>query len=189
MEKKITLHPLILNRWSPRAMSGEPVSQEQLFSLFEAARLAPSSYNGQPWRFLYALQNTPSFEKMFSLLVPFNQTWAKNASSLILILSRTLFTHNQKPCKTHSFDTGSASENLALQGSYLNLVIHMMEGFDYHKARELFQISDLYTIEAMIAVGKPAAKETLPLELQKDEHKRERRPLKELISEGVFRFD
>ena len=52
------VNPLMLNRWSPRAMSGEEISDEDLMRLFEAARWAPSSYNGQPWRFIYAKRNT-----------------------------------------------------------------------------------------------------------------------------------
>ena len=49
--KPQTQHPvdeLFLDRWSPRAMSGERVSEEELMTLFEAARWAPSSYNNQP---------------------------------------------------------------------------------------------------------------------------------------------
>jgi nitroreductase len=50
-------HPiekLLIDRWSPRTMSGEEISQEELMRLFEAARWAPSSFNTQQWRALYA---------------------------------------------------------------------------------------------------------------------------------------
>jgi nitroreductase len=50
---------IFLDRWSPRAMSGEPLSLEELLSLFEAARWAPSSGNEQPWRMLFARRDTP----------------------------------------------------------------------------------------------------------------------------------
>jgi hypothetical protein len=51
------INPLILNRWSPRSMTGEELKDEELLSLFEAARWAPSSGNGQPWRIIYANRN------------------------------------------------------------------------------------------------------------------------------------
>ncbi|HEX9830803.1 MAG TPA: nitroreductase family protein, partial [Thermodesulfobacteriota bacterium] len=81
------------------------------------------------------------------------QAWAKNASALIVIISRKTFDHNGKPSRTHSFDTGAAWQNLALQGALKGLVIHGMQGFDYDKAREVLNVSDDYEVEAMAAVG------------------------------------
>src|SRR3990167_10782379 len=112
----------ILNRHSPRAMSGEPITLEELMPLFEAARWAPSSYNNQPWRFVYALKNSLAWDKFFNLLVKFNQSWCQNASVLIIIASKNNFDFNNKRAHTHSFDTGAAWENLALQG-YLNKLV------------------------------------------------------------------
>ncbi len=108
---------LFLDRWSPRAMSGESITDEELFTLFEAARWAPSSYNGQPWRMLYAKRETAHWPRFLELLVEFNQTWAKNAAALVVFISKTTFDHNGEPAATHSFDTGAAWENFALQGA------------------------------------------------------------------------
>ena len=44
------IESLLYRRWSPRAMSGEELSNDELMTLFEAARWAPSSYNAQHWR-------------------------------------------------------------------------------------------------------------------------------------------
>ena len=49
---------IFVDRWSPRAMTGEGIREEELMTLFEAARWAPSSYNNQPWRILYARRDT-----------------------------------------------------------------------------------------------------------------------------------
>src|SRR3989344_6182973 len=81
----------ILYRWSPRAMSGEKITKEELMTLFEAARWAPSSYNNQPWRFIYALRETIHWNRIFNLLQEFNQIWAKNAAALIVIISKNTF--------------------------------------------------------------------------------------------------
>lgn len=188
METSKSVQKLIKDRWSPRAMSGESLSDGELMPLFEAASLAPSSYNGQPWRFIYAKRNTSHWDKLFNLLVEPNKVWVKNAGVLVLIVSRTLFEHNNKPCVTHSFDTGSAWENLALEGCARGLVVHGMQGFSYTKAKEDFAISDHYKVEAMIAIGKKGPKDTLSKALQEDEHPKSRKPLKELISEGSFSF-
>jgi nitroreductase len=180
------INDLILHRWSARAMSGEPISHEHLMSLFEAARWAPSSYNNQPWRFIYVTKEDENWQKMFSLLVPFNQSWAKNASALILVISSKNYSHNNQPAATHSFDTGAAVQNLALQGNVMGLVVHTMEGFDFEQARKEFGIPEEYSIEAMVAVGKPASKNVLPQELQEKETPSQRKEIREFISQGVF---
>ncbi len=190
MVKRVAQYPineLFLNRWSPRAMSGESISDEQLMTLFEAARWAPSSFNNQPWRFIYAKRTTQFWEAIFNLLVPFNQSWCKNAAVLVVVASRNTFAWNDKPARTHSFDTGSAWENLALQASLMGLVAHGMEGFDYEKARIELKIPENYTIEAMLAIGKPGKKEDLPKELQEREEKSDRNPVASFIFEGMFK--
>jgi nitroreductase len=181
------IHDLILNRWSPRAMSGEAITDAQLMSLFEAARWAPSSYNSQPWRFIYAKRDTPAWNVLYDLMVQFNKDWTKNAAVLIVIVSRDTFSYNNKPSKTHSFCTGSAWENLALQGSANGLVVHGIEGFDYNRAKEFLHIPEGYTVEAMCAVGKPGKSEDLPSEMQKDEKPSDRNPITSFVFEGTFK--
>lgn len=180
------IQSLILNRWSPRAMTGEEMTEEEFMPLFEAARWAPSSSNGQPWRFLYAKRNTPHWDRFFNLMIEFNQSWTKNASVLLVIISKKTFEHNGKPERTHSYDTGAAWENLALEGNARGYVVHGMEGFDYEKAKHDLNIPDDYQVEAMAAIGKPAPKETLTPELLKREEPSSRKPLKEIIMEGGF---
>lgn len=178
--------PWILHRWSPRAMSGEKVDEKELMSLFEAARWAPSSYNAQPWRFLYARKGTPHWQTFFNLMGDFNKQWTIHADVLLVMISKKTFEHNNKPSVTHRFDTGAAWENLALEGSRRGLVVHGMEGFDYEKARKDLNIPDDYDVEAMAAVGKPGKKESLPPPMQEREVPSTRKPLSELIIEGPF---
>ena len=180
------IEPLILNRWSSRAMSKEPLSEDEFMPLFEAARWAPSCYNEQPWRFIYAKQNTSAWDLFFSLLVEQNKKWAINASILVVIISHKVFTHNKKPSVTHSFDTGAAWAYMALEGSARNLVVHGMAGFDYEKAKDICKISDDYQVEAMVAIGKQGKKENLPETLQKKEIPSDRKPLTQIVIEGCF---
>jgi nitroreductase len=177
---------VFLDRWSPRAMSGEPITEEELFTLFEAARWAPSSFNNQPWRILYARRDTPLWPLFFNLLVEFNQSWAKHAAALVIFISKKTFDHNGEPALTHSFDTGAAWENLALQGALKGLVIHGMQGFDYDKARTTLNIPEGFNVEAMAVIGKPGRREDLPEKLQERETPSDRRKLTETAFEGPY---
>jgi nitroreductase len=178
---------IFLNRWSPRAMTGEPITETQLMTLFEAARWAPSSYNNQPWRFLYAQRDSHYWDLYLNLLVDANRQWAKNAGVLVVTISRDTFEFTGKPSRTHTFDAGSAWENLALQGSIMKLAIHGMEGFDYVRAKSELQIPDGYTVEMMFAVGHQADKSVLPVELQEREKMNDRKPLSEIVIEGTWK--
>ncbi len=177
------IHNLLLNRWSPRVMSGEEMTDEELRPLFEAARWAPSSYNAQPWRFLYAKKSSSHWQTFFDLMVPQNQEWAQKASALVVVISRSLFERNSKPSKTHSFDSGAAWMSLALEGSHRGYVTHGLEGFDYEKARSSLNIPDEFQVEAMIVIGKrvPETDST-----RASESPNQRRPLEEILHEGPF---
>ncbi|NOJ28063.1 MAG: nitroreductase, partial [Nitrososphaera sp.] len=85
------INSIILSRWSPRSMTGEEIADDQLMSLFEAARWAPSSFNNQPWRFIYAKKNSEYWDRLFGLLVDSNKVWAKDASALVVIVSAKNF--------------------------------------------------------------------------------------------------
>ena len=180
------ISPIILNRWSSRAMTGEEISDETLMTLFEAARWAPSSFNNQPWRFIYAKRNSSYWQIFLGLLEPANREWAQNAAVLIVMVSHNVFDYDGRPSRTHSFDTGAAWENLALQGSMLGLVVHGMEGFNYEKASQVLNIPEMYTVEAMAALGVYGNVEKLPKKLQDVDFPNDRKPLKEIIFEGSF---
>ena len=184
-------HPvdeLFLDRWSPRAMSHEGVSEEDLLTLLEAARWAPSSYNNQPWRILYARRDTDHWPTFFGLLVEGNQAWAADAAALLLFVSKETFDFNGKPYPTHSFDTGAAWENLALQATLKGMVAHGMQGFDYERARSELNIPEGFRVEAMAAVGRPGDPQRLPERLRAREAPSDRKPLGQTTCEGPFNF-
>ncbi len=181
------INSIILNRWSPRAMTGEELPNNELMSLFEAARWAPSSFNNQPWRFIYATRGTEHWDRLFNLMVDFNKGWAKDAAALVVVISSKNFEYNGKPSITHQFDAGAAWENLALEATSRGLVAHAMQGFDYEKARKELDVPETYDILAMIAIGKRASKERLPADLREREFPSNRKPLHEVVMEGRFR--
>jgi nitroreductase len=148
------INPIIISRWSPRSFTNGEITDKELFSLFEAARWAPSSSNSQPWRFIYAKNNSKNWNKLFNLLIDFNKQWCIDASALVVIISRKNFEHNGQPSVTHQFDTGAAWENLALQAVSQGLITHAMAGFDYEKARKDLAVPGDYDVVAMVAIGK-----------------------------------
>jgi nitroreductase len=183
-------HPidsLFVDRWSPRAMSGEPVEESELLILFEAARWAPSAGNTHPWRILFARRDTDNWPLFFDLLVERNKVWCVRAAALLVFISRTTNEQTGKPLTTHTYDTGAAWENLALQGTMRGLVVHGMAGFDYARARSVLGVPDDFKVEAMAAIGKPGRKEDLPEDFQARESPNTRRPISELVCEGKYR--
>jgi len=160
--QRIAAHPinsLFLQRQSKADLHrtlGTDELAKKLNSLFEAARWAPSSFNGQPWRYVYALYGTPEWPHLFNLLVPFNQEWVSQAGALIVVLSKNTSDKTNRPSRTHSFDTGLATAQLLLQAADMGLVAHPMSGFGYEEAAKVCGFGPDYTVEAMIAVGESA---------------------------------
>src|SRR3989344_110031 len=180
------INPLILNRWSARSIKDEEISDEKLMSLFEAAKWAPSSRNGQPWRFIYSKKNTKYWDTFFDFLTDSNKMWCKNAPVLIVIISRKNFEQDNQFSRSHNFDTGAAWENLALEATRIGLVAHPIGGFNVDKARRILEIPNDYEVEIMVAVGKRGEKEALSESLQQREFPNGRKPLKEIVMEGKF---
>jgi nitroreductase len=131
------LHPLITHRWSARAFSNQPISEEILENLLEAASWAPSSMNAQPWGYQYALAGEEGFLKMWDCLMVGNQLWAKKGAALILSTAKVNFDNGSS--NRHAYhDTGAATQNLLLEALHEGIYGHIMGGFHYDKTVELF---------------------------------------------------
>lgn len=181
------IEPLFLQRWSPRAMSAEPVKPEHLQAVFEAARWAPSCYNDQPWHFLYATRQSADWAAYLDLLVPANQIWAQHAGVLVVLVSRKVFAHNAQASRTHAFDCGAAWQNLALQGTALGLVVHAMAGFDQARAQQQLALPETFEVQVMIAIGQAGDIEQLPQALREKEYPSARRPVSAFAWPGSFK--
>ncbi|HUD91929.1 nitroreductase family protein [Sphingobium sp.] len=182
--------PLFLERWSPRAFDSSALPQSDLDTIFDAARWAPSAFNYQPWRFLYAHRDTADWDRFLGTLLPFNQGWVQNASVIVYILSDTLMaapgSDDFKPSHSHSFDAGAAWALLALQATRLGYHTHGMTGVDFDAARKELGVPDRFRIEAAIAIGRQADKAILPEMLQAREAPSGRKPVEEFAFAGNF---
>jgi nitroreductase len=185
------IDPWFLDRWSPRAFTSEEIPLGDLEILLEAARWAPSSYNSQPWRLLYARRGTPHWERFLGLLNPFNQSWAKNAAVLIIMVSSETMVppgaDKAVPAYSHSFDAGAAWAQLALQGARLGWYAHAMVGFDHARSATELEVPAGFRVEAAIAIGRKAAASTLPEALAAREKPSPRNPLSAIAFEGNFK--
>lgn len=186
----VTIEETIANRWSGRAYNSiKHVTEDQVTSLLEAARWAPSCFGDQPWRFVVCnkAKNPQAWQAAYDTLAESNQTWAKNAPLLVLTCANTLFRHNSKANRWAQYDTGAAVENMCLQATALRLVAHQMGGFNVDAARKAFKVPEQFELMAMVAIGHSDTTESLPDDLRERQlAPRERLSLGELFFEGVW---
>ncbi|MES2492878.1 MAG: nitroreductase family protein [Pseudomonadota bacterium] len=182
--------PMIVDRWSPRSFDGAALPQDDLDVIFEGAGLAASAYNYQPWRFLYAHRADEAlFAQFLQPLAEFNQTWARNASVLLYVVSDEVMVTRDgaNPNHSHSFDAGAAWANLALQALALGYHTHGMTGVDFAKARDVLKVPEGFRIDAAIALGTRAPADRLPDALREREVQSGRKPVAEVAWSGTFR--
>lgn len=183
-----SIHPVIKERWSPRAFDGSPVENEKLQRIFEAARWAPSSSNEQPWRFIVGLKGDVVYDKIYSTLVEFNRLWAKTAPVLIVALAKKSSTKNPgKENKAAIYDLGQAIAYLTFQATADGLFVHQMGGFDTALTAKLLGVPDDYAVVTASAVGYIGNPEVLHPNLKELElAERKRQPLESLVFQEKF---
>ena len=182
------IDPLFLDRWSPRAFDGSALAEADLLTIFEAARWAPSAFNGQPWRFVYAHRGDAEWERFLGLLIPFNQEWAKSASVLVFILSDRMITTKSGDAvsHSHSFDAGAAWASLALQATRLGCFAHAMSGVEFERAYAELAVPERFRIEAAVAIGRAGDPAELSERLRARETPSGRKPLSDFVFRGGF---
>jgi len=179
---QVPLHPLLSERWSPRAFdAAHDVGDEAVTALLEAARWAPSANNSQPWRFLVTRRGDREFAQLVDVLAPGNQVWARHASVLVLVAAETT-DQNGAPRSHALYDTGQAVAGLVAQAQAEGLATHQMGGFDAARAVEAFDLAGNITPVVVIAVGLHDPSAVLPEPLAaRETAPRTRLPLEDLL--------
>lgn len=169
-EVRYPIHDLLQNRWSPRAFSTQPVEDEKLLSLFEAARWSPSGGNAQPWAFIVTTRSSDAgcHDQLVQVLSGRNKLWAKDAPLLVLTVA-TPYPRSAAANEYTFYDLGQAVAHLTVQAGALGLVVHQMGGFDRQAARLLFGLPEGYEPMTVIAIGYQGNAEDLPEELRERE--------------------
>jgi nitroreductase len=184
------IHPMFLERWSPRAFAAVPITESELMAILEAARWAPSSFNAQPWRFVYARRDTATWPGFVDLLTPRNQEWARHASALVFLVSkatmRPIGADIDQPSATHALDAGAASGYMALQAHLSGWHVHGMAGFDRDRAQGVLNVPRDHQVLAVYAFGRIGDPASLPEALRAREQPSSRAPLATFTFAGRF---
>jgi nitroreductase len=179
------LHKMFIDRWSPRSFLSDPISEEDIRSLFEAARWAPSCFNEQPHYFVFA-RDKKDLELFQSVLMDTNRAWAKMAPLLVIVFSKRRFDKTGKENRWADFDAGSAFMSLVLQAHDLGLSCHGMGGFDQEKAYEVTGVNkEEFNAICVVAIGKKGSPDALPEQLRERETPSGRKPLREVFAEAI----
>ena len=182
----VGINEVLANRRSPRSLDATAVlSKEELLAVLEAARWAPSAFNGQPWRFFVGQRGDEVFAQILDSLAPFNQGWAFRSSALILVAGLPA-REDGTPNKGYLYDCGLAAAQMVVETHHRGLVAHQMTGFDPEKAVQNLGIDASLIPVAVIAIGKQASAEQLegPL-LERENAPRERKALDEIVVKGL----
>lgn len=156
---------LVKQRRSIRRFSDRPVDREKVLTCLEAARLAPSADNVQPWRFFVI--DEPELKERFSREVfsgiYSNTRFAARAPVLILLLARLDIVANWigeqiQGIKFHCLDLGIAGEHLVLQAEDLGLGTCWIGWFNTRRARKIAGIPKTYRIISLMALGYPESR-------------------------------
>lgn len=180
--------PIFLERWSARSLTGEGIGDADLLTLFEAARWAPSGFNQQPWRFVYAKRDTDTFPLFLTLLAETNRAWAEKAAAIVFVLSEKRFERDGTwhDSTSHVFDTGAAAFSLSLQASILGWNTRTVGGIHRAEAKAALGVPDDYSINVAIIIGRRGPVEDLPEKYRAREVLTDRLPLDKIVAEGRF---
>ncbi|MFW5659165.1 MAG: nitroreductase family protein [Bacteroidota bacterium] len=181
----------IEERWSTRAFSDQSVELSELKQLFEAARWAASSFNGQPWRFIVGQKGDQTYDKLFDCLMEWNQGWNKSTPVLVAGISKKTFAEHTPSAGKDNFhsnyDLGQSVAFLTLQATKMGLYVHQMAGFDWKAVKDKFNLSDDYHPAVMFSIGHRTEPEILDEEYRESEYaERTRLPLSEIVFTGEF---
>ncbi|MBC7220827.1 nitroreductase family protein [Candidatus Bipolaricaulota bacterium] len=179
------VNPFLRARRAYRALAPDPIPHEALTRLVEAAHLAPSCFNNQPWRFVIA--EGEALERVRAALSRGNY-WAKRAPAILALAS-----HRDLDCKLSDgrdyflFGCGMATGLLMIQATQMGLIAHPIAGYDPLAVKEALGIPNEYVLITLIVVGRPGEVRTLS-----DKHRaielgpRERKPLSAVLAWNKF---
>ena len=181
------IHPLIKDRWSPRSFDDRPISEDELNSLLEAMRWAPSSMNEQPWLVVYSFKGEEGHEDLGQLLMEGN-SWARKAPLLLFTFVKTTFDRNGKTNHSAKHDLGLAIGNLSIQATSMGLSLHQMGGIHVDQIKSHFNLAEDVEPVSAIAIGYVGDPDKLDEPLKARElAERKRKPIEEFAFHQDFK--
>lgn len=178
--------PVLANRWSPRSLDeNHEISDQDLLSILEAGRWAPSGNNVQPWRFSTAKRGSDLFGKIAAHLGGFNGAWSPKCSAYVVI---SAFANGDisQPGSTSQFDAGLATAQILIQAEGLGLHGHVMGGIDHLALHAELGYPENLAVLVVLAIGKGAPAELLEGgAYDREVAARTRLPIEEVVLHGL----
>jgi nitroreductase len=183
-ETSAPLTDLLEKRWSPRAYDANHLILDQdLLSILEAGRWAPSANNDQPWRFSVAVRGTDVHAKVTEGLGGFNQAWAPTASAMIVISIKK--NEDGTSSAKNYYDAGLAVSLMTVQAQSLDLYSHQMAGIVPEVIQEGLSIPAEFEVAVVVAIGKIASPDVFEgAAYEREIAPRTRLPLEEIVLHG-----
>ncbi|MGO2359322.1 nitroreductase family protein [Mesonia sp.] len=179
----------IKNRWSPRVFAHTPIAEKDAKKLLEAGRWAPSASNLQPWRVIWGLKGSTTYDRIFNCLDEFNQSWAGNSQMLWLNAFKKTMNKGEQENFHALHDLGLFMGNVVHQANSMEMGVHQMAGIDFKKAQKEFQFTEEYHVATAVAFGYFGGDpDDLPADLKEQELKetRERKSQDKFAFNGNF---
>ncbi|HDT15486.1 MAG TPA: nitroreductase [Firmicutes bacterium] len=177
----------IEKRRTYRSLDSIEITDEIVAELGEAARLMPSCFNNQPWRFVFVKGSG----KLKELKQAFNKgnEWANDASMIIAVFAKKDDDCIVKEREYYLFDTGMACGSILLRAVELGLAAHPIAGFSPEAAKDILGIPEEANLITLIIVGKKSEKINPALnenQAAQEKTRPPRRPVDQIYSIDVF---
>lgn len=183
----VPISEVLEGRFSPRIYDpAHSLSDSELLAILEAGRWAPSGNNSQPWAFIVGRRGDEDFSKITSALTGFNQSWAPNASALIVAVG-SLTKPDGSPMDKGSrhLNVGLATSQMVIQAEAMGLKAHYMGGFIPEVLSTEYHL-DAFEPVIVLAIGQMGDLSEASIEMQEREMlERTRKPLSEIILRGL----
>jgi len=177
----------INERRAYRSLEPVDITDDLIKDLARNARLAPSCFNNQPWRFVFI--RDPEILKRIREALSHGNAWAHTASLIIAVFSKKEDDCIIKYREYHQFDCGLAVGFLVLRATELGLVAHPIAGYSPKKTREILGIPEDYQVITLIIVGKHSKKISSLLsdeQAASEKSRPPRKPFSEIVSMDRF---
>jgi len=146
----------VLNtRRATRSLEKVKIDDKTVKTLAEAASLAPSCFNKQPWKFIF-VRDDAKLKELFEIL-PTGNKWAHKASMIVAVLAKKEDDCILQDREYYLFDTGFATNNIMLRATDLGLISHPIAGYKKDEAMEILNIPSDFMLITLLIMGKKSS--------------------------------
>jgi nitroreductase len=181
------LHPLLASRWSPACFDpSAEIGVDELESVLDAARWAPSAGNSQPWAFIVGRRGDPTHARLIRHLARSSALWAPSASLLIANLRHRFVEDTDWEYSEFSlYDLGQAVAHMTIQAQALGFSARQFRAFDRTTVTAEFAVPPHWEVTTMTAFGRPGPEPGGPSAAEPDRGERARRSPDDLLWPGA----